>query len=441
MYCRYLSGIRPRRETGRAMYSPQPLSQSVYFRVCEFFLVTTALLFGLAPQSMAGSTPQLTSSPSSVRFGSVVVGQSSTVHVAVTNSGSTSVTISSVDSTASGFAVGNLSLPLTLTAGQSVDFDITFTPAGNGWSGGSINLASNASNKKLYIRVGGTGVVSEALSASPAALAFGNVAVGKTATLPVTLTNTGKSNIVLALAETTGTGFAWSGATLPVNIPSKQSITLNVTFTPPSAGADAGTLVLHNGGLTVGLSGTGGVAALSISPSTVSFGDVAVGSSESQPMTLSASGGDVTINSASSSSAQFTLTGATFPVTIPSGQSASFSVVFSPTKTGAAAGNVSLSSSTSTSQVLEPLTGNGTQVQHNVNLNWSPSTSTVTGYNIYRATTSKGPYSRINSSLNTDTSYTDSTVSSGTTYYYAATSVDSTGTESSYSTLAQAVIP
>jgi fibronectin type 3 domain-containing protein len=75
-------------------------------------------------------------------------------------------------------------------------------------------------------------------------------------------------------------------------------------------------------------------------------------------------------------------------------------------------------------------------------LSWNASTSTsITGYNVYRGTVSGGPYSKINSALDTSMSYSDSTVQSGQTYYYVTTAVDSAGVESSYSSGVQAVIP
>jgi fibronectin type 3 domain-containing protein len=63
------------------------------------------------------------------------------------------------------------------------------------------------------------------------------------------------------------------------------------------------------------------------------------------------------------------------------------------------------------------------------------------GYNVYRGTQSGGPYAVLNSSPNPSTSFTDSTVQAGSTYYYVVTAVDSTGTESAYSNQAQAVVP
>jgi fibronectin type 3 domain-containing protein len=78
---------------------------------------------------------------------------------------------------------------------------------------------------------------------------------------------------------------------------------------------------------------------------------------------------------------------------------------------------------------------------HSVALTWTASTSTVSGYNIYRSTVSGSGYAKLNSSLLASLSYSDSTVQSGTTYFYVATAVDSGGDESPDSNQASAVIP
>lgn len=79
---------------------------------------------------------------------------------------------------------------------------------------------------------------------------------------------------------------------------------------------------------------------------------------------------------------------------------------------------------------------------HAVNLLWDASTTQgVIGYNVYRGVTSNGPYTKINSALDPNTSYTDSTVQGGQTYFYATTAVNQDGTESEYSNQAQAAIP
>jgi fibronectin type 3 domain-containing protein len=66
----------------------------------------------------------------------------------------------------------------------------------------------------------------------------------------------------------------------------------------------------------------------------------------------------------------------------------------------------------------------------------------VIGYNIYRGTASAGPYSKINSSLNAATTYSDNSVADGQTYYYVSTAVNSNNQESAYSSPPQmAAIP
>ena len=70
---------------------------------------------------------------------------------------------------------------------------------------------------------------------------------------------------------------------------------------------------------------------------------------------------------------------------------------------------------------------------HSVRLNWAPGGPLSTnGYRLYRATSVAGPYELINpTSLVLETSYMDTHVSAGQTYYYISKAVDSEGVESS----------
>jgi fibronectin type 3 domain-containing protein len=60
---------------------------------------------------------------------------------------------------------------------------------------------------------------------------------------------------------------------------------------------------------------------------------------------------------------------------------------------------------------------------------------------VYRSTTNNTGYSKINSSLDALTSYTDTSVSAGQTYYYVVTAVDANGLESGYSNQATVTVP
>lgn len=74
-------------------------------------------------------------------------------------------------------------------------------------------------------------------------------------------------------------------------------------------------------------------------------------------------------------------------------------------------------------------------------LSWDASTSQVVGYYVYRGSQSGGPYSKLNSAPDPNTSYTDNSVQTGQTYYYVTTAVNNSGQESSYSNQVTAVIP
>jgi Abnormal spindle-like microcephaly-assoc'd, ASPM-SPD-2-Hydin len=172
----------------------------------------------------------------------------------------------------------------------------------------------------------------------------------------------------------------------------------------------------------------------------MSFGSVNVGSSQTQNGSVTANGGSVTVSSGSSTNSQFVLGGLSFPVTIAAGQSVPFTVTFSPTAAGSTSANLSFF--TGSTSASESVSGTGATIQHTVELSWDASTSTsITGYNVYRATSAAGPYSKVNPSPNAAMNYSDSTVQSGQTYYYVTTAVNSSGEESSYSNQVTAQIP
>jgi hypothetical protein len=337
-----------------------------------------------------------------------------------------------------------MTLPTTLTAGQSVDVNITFTPKIAGWSGGTIRFYSNASNPTLTLQAGGTGVTSEAMTASPAVLSFGSVSTGGRATLPVTITNQRSWNVTLSGIQTTGNGFSESGGTFPMTLSAGQSVTLNVTFAPQSAGEVGGSVFLYGPGLVVPLTGNGTaitVGQLVVAPAPLNFGNVTVGNSATELMSVTATGGSVTISSASSGNSQFALEGATFPLTLAAGQSVTYDVAFAPQNTGVDSGSLSFASNASNPLVVESLSGTGLAATYAVSLSWN-STQNVVGYNVYRSTSATGSYAKINSSVDPNTAYSDSSVTSGQTYYYEATSVNAAGMESPKSTPpVQAVIP
>lgn len=79
---------------------------------------------------------------------------------------------------------------------------------------------------------------------------------------------------------------------------------------------------------------------------------------------------------------------------------------------------------------------------HTVTVTWNASsTSGLAGYNVYRSTTSGGPYSRITSTPTTALQFTDSAVTAGKTYFYVVTAIGGNGVESVTSNEMKATVP
>ena len=122
---------------------------------------------------------------------------------------------------------------------------------------------------------------------------------------------------------------------------------------------------------------------------------------------------------------------------------------------GTSAMTISVGGNTAVGIYPITVTGNGGSAEKNttivtlnvttsaphVSLSWNASPSQVMGYNLYRSMASGGPYTKVNTDLITDTTYTDMAVQHGFTYYYVATAVDSDQMESMYSNEATAPMP
>ena len=109
-------------------------------------------------------------------------------------------------------------------------------------------------------------------------------------------------------------------------------------------------------------------------------------------------------------------------------------------------GSVTLTSNASSGGAASiALSGTGTSTAaYQVELDWDapPSSGvTVSGYHVYRAPSGSTSYTLLTSSATPSTTYTDTGVQAGSTYNYEVTSVDSSGVESSPSSVYIATIP
>ena len=417
------------------------LPQSSVLRV---FHVTIFLVFAvIQPLRSSAATQYLSCAPAQISFGNVVVGKTAVQPVELTNTGQTSMTISSISVVGSEFKASGISLPAALAAGQSIRLNVTFAPTKNVWAGATITFTDTSTTPHLSLSAEGTGSTVQPVTAVPALVAFGNVEVGTRDRLTFQLANTVANKITLTNVLVSGSAFLVSGLTLPAVLAPHQSVKVSITFAPQKAGPTSGSIFLYgaNGpGLNIPVTGTGAMGQLTVSPTALNFGNVDVDTTTTKTVTVSASDASVTISSAASSNSEFKISGTSFPLTVGAGQNAKLNIEFSPTKSGTASAKLTFTSNASDNPAVDSLSGVGVLPKYSVALSWNPSTSSVAGYNVYRGTT-VGSYSRINATLDPSTSYTDETVASGVTYYYAATAVNSKGEESGYSKPLQVVVP
>jgi hypothetical protein len=185
---------------------------------------------------------------------------------------------------------------------------------------------------------------------------------------------------------------------------------------------------------------------LTPSASSLSFGNVTVGSSGTSQLTVKSTGNtNVTISKVTVSGTGFVLGGSAASVILDPSQTESYTVNFDPKAAGAISGTLTITSNAANSPLNIALSGTGVKTSasnHTVALTWErSSTSSVTGYFVYRGTKPSGPFSQLNSSPESSPTYSDSTVSSGQVYYYYVTAVDSSNIQSADSNEVSVTIP
>ena len=285
-----------------------------------------------------GTAPAVSLSASPV-FPSEPVGTTSPSQtVTLTNTGSASLTISTV--TISGTNASDFA-----KSADTCTVSVTFTPSVTGSLSASLNFTDNASGSLQTASLSGTGtgpVVS--LSAPPT---FPSEPVGTTSpSQTVTLTNTGSASLTFTAISVVGP-FATvaSGTTCSTSssVSASGSCTVAVTFTPTAAGTASGSLSFKDNApgipQTIALSGTGQDFTLAAGSGSPTSATVAPGSTASYTLSVGGEGGF-------NQSVSFTCTGA------PS--EAACTVSPSPVTPASSATNITVSVTTTAPAVGAP---------------------------------------------------------------------------------------
>jgi hypothetical protein len=409
-------------------------------------LLGTSGCIGYAGKPGAISNGGLQVTPNAINFGSVGVGSSASQNFIVSNRGLAQITLKNVSATGSGFGVTGFSGPTVLAPGHSLQLTAGFKPTSAGQLNGSISVTTGTQSSQVMGSLTGMGATS-ALSMTPSAVGFGNVSVGSPSTQTLRLTNDGNESVAIKSVSATGNGFSESGLSTPQTLTPTQSVTFTVEFDPKAAGQETGTISVTASGATiaVNLNGVGVASSAQLVPSTTSvpFGNVAVGTTATQQVTLTSSGNaSLDISSVSLAGSGYTFSGVAAHTVLAPDQSAILKIDFDPKSAGNASGTVTISSNAPNSPLIIQLTGDGTQKNQapSVSLSWD-NASQVVGYFVYRSSKSSGPYTKLNAQVDSATSYTDSSVTNGNTYYYVVTSVNAENVQSNYSKQISVTIP
>jgi P pilus assembly chaperone PapD len=365
----------------------------------------------------------LTASPSSLSFGDVASGSTSSAQaVTVSNPGNSAVSVSSVGVTGP-FTQTN-TCGGSIAAGGSCTVSVKFAPTSGGSLTGTLSVATSAPGGPTTVPLSGTGVTSttnlalgQPVTASTSYETYipSNVTDGNASTYwestdgaayPQTITvdlgsvqsigsitldlppssawNT-RTETLSVLGSSTGSSFSQivgsagytfnpsSGNTVTISLPSGTTaryVQLSFTGNTGWSAAQLSEFEVFPGG---GSTGT----ALTSSPSSLSFGSVAVGSASSaQTVTVNNPGSSAVSVTSVSASGTFSQT-STCGSSIAAGGSCTVSVKFAPTASGAASGTLSVASNAPGSPLTVALSGTGVTSSTNLALSQP---ATASGY-------------------------------------------------------------
>ena len=325
------------------------------------------------PISGAGQlAPLVTLSPSPLTFPNTNVGSiSGPLTVSLENTGTATLTVSSIavsaGTNASQFSIGNDTCITTLAISASCSFTVTFFPTQAGNDNWFVSITDNAYNSPQSLALTATGIGPVA-TPSQGSLVFPAQAIGTTSvSQPITLYSQG--NVALSISSiTASTNFGQTNncptgtATLAVG----ANCTINVTFTPSTAGTLAGTLAINDNEFgspqTVALSGLGSGAVVQFVPTTLSFNNQATGSTSApQTVTLTNTGNQtLSVTSIYTNDGEYAIVNNLCGSTLAPLAPCTLQVTFSPSTTGSRPASLFVSDNAPGTPQSVPLSGTGT---------------------------------------------------------------------------------
>ena len=234
-----------------------------------------------------------------------------------------------------------------------------------GFSGSTGGLTDRHMISAFTATYGGTAPPPPAqVSVTPTSLAFGEVAVGASLTKTFSIANTGGSPLTVTSVTGPAAPFSMTGAPAAGStIQPGGSVTVTVRLAPTQTGTWSSSIQVNTpvGSPTVTLSGTTSAtpppAQLSVTPASLPFGTVSVGTSATKTFSIANTGGAaLTVNSVGAPALPFTMSGAPANNTVLNGgQSVTVTVQFAPTAAGTFTSSIPIATTAGSASVA--LTG------------------------------------------------------------------------------------
>ncbi len=144
---------------------------------------------------------ELMLSPDSIDFGEIAIDETATKNFTITNKGSSTATISKINSDDSAFGVSSPSFPRDLNAGADLSVTASFTPSKEGSFNGTLSIITG-STTAATVSVSGSAAEPAGdpeISLSTSSLALGSLDVGTFKSQTLTISNTGEADLQITL--------------------------------------------------------------------------------------------------------------------------------------------------------------------------------------------------------------------------------------------------
>lgn len=328
------------------------------------------------------TTPEIEVSKAELDFGDVTVGSEDTSTITISNTSEAPLNINDIYISGSQYFSQTNDCIGTLTGGNTCTINIKFNPDAEGLQSAYLIIESDDPDESgITIVLSGNGVVVSPgieppdIDVSPSSIDFGNVLIGSSATQTVIISNRGREaltiNNISISAEGGYAALSFSQSNdCPQNIIPGSGCNINVLFSPITGGSLSATLIISSNDpdesvLNIPLSGYGiwqvepPVPDIEVSPSSIDFGTVILGTPSSKMLFISNTGNHfLNVTTSLTGSSDFSILQDC--TSINAGSHCNLHIQFLPSSLGEKTANLTITSNDPDEPLIEiPNTGIG----------------------------------------------------------------------------------